>query len=258
MRRTAVNTLDWWTAKAAKRVGFSVGGPQDAGWRTAHWRLNWITAAESLVRLKQHVLVCWDWLRAFGLRDVCLNRLNSHPKSLFKPQPCFAESDRHDKYTAAPRLACKVKQTAGDVSLFNVFQFEFENACIRAQVNMLGGIFEALCNSVNLLQTIILLLSPHTYLQQLSVWENYQKQTYKQRAFNRESKASYIPIKKANSTLISHLSLHLCCPQKTDDWRRAGMSSCMLKWMQMWPSEEAANCAPALTIFLIRNDHVSS
>lgn len=38
MRRPAVNTLDWRMANAAKRVGVSVGGPQDSGWRTAHWR----------------------------------------------------------------------------------------------------------------------------------------------------------------------------------------------------------------------------
>ena len=28
MRQAAVNTLDWWTAETAKRVGVSVGGPR--------------------------------------------------------------------------------------------------------------------------------------------------------------------------------------------------------------------------------------
>lgn len=173
MRRTPVNTLDWWTANAAKRVGVSAGGPQDSGWRTAHWRPNWITAAESLVSLKQHMLVCWDWLSALGLRDVCLNKGDSHPKSFFKRQPRFAESDRHDKYTAERRLACKVKQTAGGVSLFNVFQFEFENACVPARINTLEGISEALCNPVELLQPIIVLLSRHAYPESsLASWKN--------------------------------------------------------------------------------------
>lgn len=106
MRRTAVNTLDWWTANAAKRVGVSVGGPQDRGWRTAHWRLKGITAAESLVRLKQHVLVCWDWLRAFGLRHVCLNRVNSHPKSFLNDSGAFqSQTGTINTQTGHVRLA---------------------------------------------------------------------------------------------------------------------------------------------------------
>lgn len=125
MSRMAVNTLDWWATNAAKRVGVSVGGPQDSGWRTAHWRPNGITAAESLVRLEQHVLVCWDWLRAFGLRDVCLNRVNSHPKSFLNDSPALQSRTGTINIQPGPRFACKVKQTAGGVSLFNVFQFEF-------------------------------------------------------------------------------------------------------------------------------------
>lgn len=66
-----------------------------------------------------------------------MNKVDSHPKSFFKRQPRSAESDRHDKYTAERRFASKVKQTAGGVSLFNVFQLEFEKrlrSCAKQHV----------------------------------------------------------------------------------------------------------------------------
>lgn len=61
MRQAAVNTLDWWTAETAKRVGVSVGGPQSCPMATETSKCSSLSAevGQACVRLL-------GLIRAFG------------------------------------------------------------------------------------------------------------------------------------------------------------------------------------------------